>query len=64
MTVVFAGRLPSGFAPGPLDVHNLAQAGLAVFPASTAGQALMGRVGECRAPPGVCLYPARRPPPR
>ncbi|MFF6890112.1 MFS transporter [Streptomyces microflavus] len=46
------------FVADTLDVHNLALAGLVVFSvflASTAGQALMGRVGERRALPGGCF---------
>ncbi|MET7503160.1 MFS transporter [Streptomyces microflavus] len=46
------------FVAETLDVHNLALAGLVVFSvflASTAGQALMGRVGERRALPGGCF---------
>ncbi|CAO0832686.1 MFS transporter OS=Streptomyces microflavus OX=1919 GN=G3I39_21550 PE=4 SV=1 [Streptomyces microflavus] len=46
------------FMAETLDVHNLALAGLVVFSvflASTAGQALMGRVGERRALPGGCF---------
>lgn len=46
------------FVAETLDVHNLALTGLVVFTvflASTAGQALMGRVGERRALPGGCF---------
>ncbi|WP_103532231.1 MFS transporter [Streptomyces sp. SM11] len=46
------------FVAETLDVHNLALTGLVVFSvflASTAGQALMGRVGERRALPGGCF---------
>ncbi|MFD7110624.1 MFS transporter [Streptomyces microflavus] len=46
------------FVAETLDVHNLALAGLVVFSvflASTAGQALMVRVGERRALPGGCF---------
>ncbi|MEU0359845.1 MFS transporter [Streptomyces cyaneofuscatus] len=46
------------FVAETLDVHNLALTGLVVFSvflASTAGQALMGRVGVRRALPGGCF---------
>ncbi|MDQ0988482.1 MFS family permease [Streptomyces sp. V2I9] len=46
------------FVAETLDVHNLGLTGLVVFTvflASTAGQALMGRVGERRALPGGCF---------
>ncbi|MFE7140021.1 MFS transporter [Streptomyces sp. NPDC057644] len=46
------------FVAETLDVHNLALTGLVVFSvflASTAGQALMRRVGERRALPGGCF---------